>query len=152
MSQCHAFATSNKYIQIDFCEIACAVSHAKHCTIYLAVFHCLSPRVYNPLVLSLYPVIWILIHLIMCEVLYLSFPTSGKDVAIFSSDILWAPEPWQDFERSVGMCSNVVCPIFGHNDIWVPPPTVVTILWVCDIHLYWQGQVVAGWSKGVPKK
>jgi len=31
MSQCHAFATSNKYIQIDVCEIACAVSHAKHC-------------------------------------------------------------------------------------------------------------------------
>ena len=31
MSQCHAFATSNKYIQIDFCEITCAVSHAKHC-------------------------------------------------------------------------------------------------------------------------
>jgi len=31
------------------------------------------------------------------------------------------------------MCSNVVCPVFGHNDIWVPPSTVVTILWVHDI-------------------
>ena len=31
MSQCHAFATYNKYIQIDFYEIACAVSYAKHC-------------------------------------------------------------------------------------------------------------------------
>ena len=35
MSQCHAFATSNKYTQIDFCEITRAVSHAKHCDPFL---------------------------------------------------------------------------------------------------------------------
>jgi hypothetical protein len=40
------------------------------------IFGCVSLSfLYNPLVPSLYSVIWILIHLIMHEVLYLSFPT-----------------------------------------------------------------------------